>query len=116
MSINYECLSCGEKFDSTTLYCEDWRDPNRSLGCPNCKTFFKAEMRAKKWSWQAITIGLIVLFAIVGFVFIYDVKNKLLAVGAVPIAQVTAYLINHIILGAQKLYVLKCVEVVNKKA
>jgi hypothetical protein len=25
--------------------CEDWRDPNKSFGCPNCSTFYKKEMK-----------------------------------------------------------------------
>jgi len=37
----YKCLECECKFDDRTLYCEDWRNEDLRLGCPNCKTFYK---------------------------------------------------------------------------
>lgn len=35
-----KCPECGGEFNAQTALCEDWRDPNKSLGCPHCGTFF----------------------------------------------------------------------------
>ncbi len=40
-----KCIECGHKFSLREALCEDWRDPEKSFGCPNCKTFFKKELR-----------------------------------------------------------------------
>ncbi len=41
MPITFKCLSCDAVFNQHDAYCEDRRDSKRSLGCPECKTFYQ---------------------------------------------------------------------------
>ena len=34
-----KCPECGNKFSLQEALCEDWRDPDRSHGCPQCGTY-----------------------------------------------------------------------------
>jgi hypothetical protein len=34
------CAECGHKFSDHEALCDDWRDPEKALGCPRCETFF----------------------------------------------------------------------------
>lgn len=40
-----KCPECQTVFTYQDALCEDWRDPNKSFGCPNCQTFFVKDMR-----------------------------------------------------------------------
>ena len=40
------CSACGTDFKASEALCDDWRDPNKSFGCPNCGTFFVKEMKS----------------------------------------------------------------------
>ena len=51
------CTSCGHRFSASKALCEDWKDPERSFGCPACGTFF---VRDLKPSLSAPIIGGIV--------------------------------------------------------
>ena len=33
------CPECSAKIRPTEALCDDWQDPNKAFGCPNCKTF-----------------------------------------------------------------------------
>ena len=39
-----KCPSCSKKFNARQALCHDWKDPNRSFGCPHCGTFFVKDM------------------------------------------------------------------------
>ena len=41
------CTECGHEFSAGEALCEDWKDPERSYGCPGCGTFFIRDMRPK---------------------------------------------------------------------
>ena len=45
--MSVKCPECQSIFTYQDALCEDWRDPNRSFGCPNCETFFVKDMRPK---------------------------------------------------------------------
>ena len=34
-----QCEVCGNIFPEEKAHCEDWRDSEKSFGCPKCKTF-----------------------------------------------------------------------------
>ena len=34
-----KCLNCKVEFDESNAYCENWLEPNKKLGCPDCHTF-----------------------------------------------------------------------------
>ena len=38
--MSYECPKCHHKFNYQSVHCENWRDKEKSFGCPNCKQFF----------------------------------------------------------------------------
>ena len=62
----YKCLECGTEFNDQTAYCEDHRNPNKKLGCPNCKTFYvKAN---KKIAVKNFILTLASIFSIMGLV------------------------------------------------
>lgn len=42
------CTVCDYKFEERAAVCIDWRDPERSFGCPQCHTFYQGVQR--KWS------------------------------------------------------------------
>lgn len=42
-----KCPNCGLKFRASEALCVDWRDPERSFGCPHCETFFVKDMNSK---------------------------------------------------------------------
>jgi hypothetical protein len=42
-----KCPECSNKFKIQETLCDDWRDPNKSFGCPHCGTFFVKDMRPK---------------------------------------------------------------------
>ena len=35
-----KCPECSHKFTRREALCVDWKDPEKSFGCPNCGTFF----------------------------------------------------------------------------
>lgn len=38
--MKYKCPECNSLFSDQETLCQDWRDKRRSLGCPNCLSFF----------------------------------------------------------------------------
>jgi hypothetical protein len=44
--MTYECPECTNKFTSKTALCLDWKDSNKSLGCPHCGTFCLVETKS----------------------------------------------------------------------
>ena len=59
----YQCLECKKEFDEQTAYCEDWRNPNKKLGCPECKTFYKPKNN-RHWFMSNLNIFAIVFSAL----------------------------------------------------
>ena len=50
--MNYNCEECETIFSETDCLCEDWRDPKKSFGCPNCGTFYipgPDKDKTKRW-------------------------------------------------------------------
>lgn len=37
----YDCPNCSHTFKEIEAYCVDWRDPEKSFGCPSCETFLR---------------------------------------------------------------------------
>lgn len=60
--IKFTCPECRHIFNAHTAYCQDRMDPNKSLGCPECHTFFR-----KKFSLMAF---LFQLLSVLGWVFL----------------------------------------------
>ena len=52
-----DCSHCGHAFSASQALCDDWRDPNKSFGCPQCGTFFVKDMRPA--SSDSIVSGLV---------------------------------------------------------
>jgi hypothetical protein len=48
----YKCLECECEFDDRSLHCEDWRNEDLRLGCPNCKTFYKLKRESTSWPFN----------------------------------------------------------------
>lgn len=42
-----KCTECGYKFTLRSGLCDDWKDPNKSFGCPECRTFYVKDMKPK---------------------------------------------------------------------
>ena len=50
--MNYKCEDCETIFSEANCLCEDWRDPKRAFGCPNCGTFYvQVPNRDRAESW-----------------------------------------------------------------
>ena len=52
-----ECSVCQHEFSHSEALCDDWRDPNKSFGCPKCETFFVKDMNPR--SSESIVGGLV---------------------------------------------------------
>ncbi len=39
------CDECGFEITPRNCLCEDWRDPDKSFGCPQCGTFYRRGVR-----------------------------------------------------------------------
>ena len=39
------CKECSQMFCLEDALCDDWKDPNKSFGCPHCGTFYYKDMR-----------------------------------------------------------------------
>ncbi|MEE4301834.1 MAG: hypothetical protein V2J24_20520 [Pseudomonadales bacterium] len=37
------CPECAARFRLSDALCDDWRDPDRALGCPRCGVFLRVE-------------------------------------------------------------------------
>ena len=48
----YKCIECEGEFDDRNLHCEDWRNEDLRLGCPNCKTFYKLKRESTSWPFN----------------------------------------------------------------
>lgn len=46
--MSIKCPECQRKFNYQTALCDDWRDPNKSFGCPHCGTFFVKDMNSTR--------------------------------------------------------------------
>ena len=48
-----KCQECGFKITSRNQLCDDYRDPNKAYGCPECGTFYilprSAAPTSKQW-------------------------------------------------------------------
>jgi hypothetical protein len=45
--MNTICQACGVRFSARQALCDDWRDGEKSFGCPDCGTFFVRDLRPK---------------------------------------------------------------------
>lgn len=62
MEAKYRCCSCAHIFNQHQAICEDWRVPEKSLICPECKSYLALDFpRGKKW-----IVGLALLSLFVG--------------------------------------------------
>ena len=43
-----KCPNCELKFRAKEALCVDWKDPEKSFGCPHCEKFFIRDMNSKK--------------------------------------------------------------------
>lgn len=41
----YKCSECNNSFSSREASCENWRNPKKSFGCPQCGAFFEKDFR-----------------------------------------------------------------------
>lgn len=55
--MQYQCTECNHHFDDQTAYCEDWSKPEKSFGCPSCKSFFFKNTRSTLK--QSVTLGVL---------------------------------------------------------
>lgn len=53
--MSYKCLHCQKSFTARQALCEDWRDPEKSVGCPHCGLFQKQDLRPNLQ--QSILVG-----------------------------------------------------------
>lgn len=58
----YQCLNCKKEFNDQTAYCEDWRDSRKSLGCPDCKTFYRP-VKDRRWIRESAACTAVVFSA-----------------------------------------------------
>ncbi|MFT7111401.1 MAG: DNA-directed RNA polymerase subunit RPC12/RpoP [Porticoccaceae bacterium] len=74
----YKCLECEYEFNDHNLYCEDWRNEDLKLGCPNCKTFYR--LKPERTHWPSSLKILIITFSMLGLfhtIVQSDVKSAL---------------------------------------
>ena len=64
----YICGNCGHEFNAREMLCEDWRDPKKSMVCPNCKYYIEVPKNWKSKYAIALTIFAIVLGLVISFV------------------------------------------------
>lgn len=55
--MQYQCTECNHHFDDQSAYCEDWSKPEKSFGCPHCKSFFYKNTRSSLK--QSIALGIL---------------------------------------------------------
>jgi len=51
------CENCQHKFSASDALCDDWQDPERAFGCPECGTFFVRDLRPDKKAGVIGAIG-----------------------------------------------------------
>jgi len=69
------CPECAQKFTAHTALCEDWRDPEKSFGCPHCGTFFVKDMnpgKREQWLPTVFLVGMVVPAANLAFRYFYE--------------------------------------------
>ena len=40
-----KCQVCESRFSASEALCDDWKDPERSFGCPQCGTFYVKDLK-----------------------------------------------------------------------
>lgn len=56
MTKMYQCSLCHTEFSDHDAYCENWKEPDKSFGCPKCKTMFR-KIAPSHWRYKvAVTI------------------------------------------------------------
>ena len=70
MSTKCTCPVCAHVFAARNAYCEDWRVPEKSFACPNCRTFLERRRneRVRMRPYIVSVIGLTVLAVVVVYV------------------------------------------------
>ncbi len=49
-----QCPACRKTFSAREALCENWRDPEKSFGCPHCGTFIRKSVKPDYMAgWQA---------------------------------------------------------------
>ncbi len=89
------CSECGQKFTATTALCEDWKDPERSYGCPHCGTFYVKDLnpnRKKEWIETLFIVGIMLPAAQIVFVHLFQGVDTQVFVYALSIL-ITAFVI-----------------------
>ena len=49
-----KCEVCDQKFSASEALCDNWKDPERAYGCPNCGTFYVKDLQP---DWRIAAIG-----------------------------------------------------------
>ncbi|RXJ73191.1 hypothetical protein CS022_10570 [Veronia nyctiphanis] len=106
----YDCTECGHKFDSQSLYCEDWSNPERKLGCPNCKTFFREKVAVRVRSNLAIVSGVLACTVMLYFFMTDQDSNTSLAFTSLAAGYAVYRAINRIICGSQNRLILEPIK------
>jgi hypothetical protein len=94
------CTECGHNFTASQALCDDWRDPKKSFGCPNCGTFFIKDMRTANPGSLAIGLagGGIITPAL--FIFVDGLRQnneKITILAGVIILTVFGILISRLL-------------------
>ncbi len=51
------CPECTTRFRLSEALCEDWRDPDRALGCPHCGVFLRVERGPERTGLRSAILG-----------------------------------------------------------
>ena len=73
--IKFTCTECRHVFDAHTTYCQDRLDPNKSLGCPECHTFFRKRFCIAAFLFQALSL-LGWAFLVTGFADLWLARDR----------------------------------------
>lgn len=110
MISKYQCTECSQKFDQTTAYCQDWRDPEKKLGCPKCHTFFIEKFTETTISKLAVALAVAAGASYALLVAVNPDMDIFLAIGAIPVAQSVYMIANRIISGPQNFMIIEPVK------
>ena len=110
MTFKYDCTECGHQFDSHSLYCENWNNPERKLGCPNCKTFFREKVTEQDRSNLAIALGVLTCAAMLYTLFTNPDSHASLAFTSLAAGYAVYRVINRILYGSQKRIILEPIK------
>ncbi len=88
----YECGNCSHLFDERERICENWRETEESLICPNCKHYLvetyddTLERRLSKWFLASFAVVCLSYLIVVVVLDATSYRNMVLIIGFLVVA------------------------------